>query len=280
MNEMNQMNQKNQKSLLVGINKYKIPGADLAGCINDVTNMQDILLKYFGFTVKQIRMLVDERATKQGIMKRLKWLVKDAKPGDRLLFHFSGHGSQIRDRDGDELKDNLDEILCPHDMDWDGTYIVDDELQELFAGLPKGVNLEVLLDCCHSGSGTREARGIASLPQELSFRPRFLTPPADILARVGDDDLEVRKLLRGGNPLNHVLFSGCKDNQTSADAYIKGSYNGAFTYYLCEHLRDSQAGHSRGDLLKRVRASLRHYGFSQVPQLECARSERKKKVLA
>jgi len=37
------------KALLVGINKYKIPGADLNGCANDVTNMRDVLLKYFGF---------------------------------------------------------------------------------------------------------------------------------------------------------------------------------------------------------------------------------------
>jgi hypothetical protein len=268
-----------QRALLVGINKYRIPGADLNGCVNDVTNVRDILLKYFGFTAKQIRVVVDERATKKGIVSRLKWLVKDAKQGDSLLFHFSGHGSQIRDRDGDELKDNLDEILCPHDMDWDGTYIVDDELQGLFGTLPKGVNLEVLLDCCHSGTGTREARGIEGLPQDLSFRPRFLAPPADILARVDDDDMEVKKLARGDNPINHVLFSGCRDNQTSADAYIKGSYNGAFTYYLCKHLRDGDGELNRGDLLKRVRASLRHNGFSQVPQLECPRSERKKLLL-
>jgi hypothetical protein len=63
---------------------------------------------------------------------------KDAKAGDKLLFHFSGHGSQIRDRDGDELKDQLDEIICPHDMDWNGTYIVDDDLKAVFSKLPAG----------------------------------------------------------------------------------------------------------------------------------------------
>ncbi|MFH1351298.1 MAG: caspase family protein [Pseudomonadota bacterium] len=268
-----------QRALLVGINKYKIPGADLNGCINDVTNIRDILLKHYGFTVKQIRLVVDGRATKEGIMRRLNWLIRDAKPGDRLLFHFSGHGSQIRDKDGDEVRDRLDEILCPHDMDWDGSYITDDTLGDLFGKLPKGVNLEVLLDCCHSGAGTREAQAIGMLPQELSFKPRFLTPPADIMARMDDDELEVRKLFRGSNPRTHVLFSGCRDNQTSADAYIKGSYNGAFTYYFCKHLRETQGMLSRGELVKRVRASLRFRGFSQVPQLECPRTERKKKVL-
>ena len=100
------------KALLVGVNKYKLPGSDLQGCVNDITNIRDVLLKYFGFSVKNIRVLADGRATKKAIFDRLNWLVKDAKPGDRLLFHFSGHGSQIRDRDGDELKDGLDEIIC------------------------------------------------------------------------------------------------------------------------------------------------------------------------
>ncbi|MEI6262162.1 MAG: caspase family protein [Deltaproteobacteria bacterium] len=86
------------KALIVGVNKYKLPGSDLQGCVNDATNVRDI----YGFTTNDIRVLVDARATKSAIMDRLNWLVKDAKAGDKLLFHFSGHGSQIRDRDGDE----------------------------------------------------------------------------------------------------------------------------------------------------------------------------------
>lgn len=166
-------------------------------------------------------------------------------------------------------------------MDWDGTYIVDDELGSFFDRLPKGkgINLEVLLDCCHSGAGTREACGIESLPRELSFKPRFLKPRADILARVDDDDLKVRKLAKGGNPSTHVLFAGCKDNQTSADAFIKGSYNGAFTFYFSKRLRETQGTLTRSELLKRVRSSLRFNGFSQIPQLECPPPERKKMLL-
>lgn len=266
------------RAILVGVNRYRIPGADLKGCINDVTNVRDILLKHYGFTVREIRALTDERATKKNIVNRLRWLMKDAKSGDRLLFHFSGHGSQIRDREGDELKDCMDEILCPHDMDWDGTYIVDDELRDLFAPLPKGANLEILLDCCHSGTGTREATAITALPADQAFQPRFLPPPVDIQLRE-EDDLEERKILRGENPMKHVLFAGCRDNQTSADASIGGNFNGAFTYYFCKHIRDAGGALIRAELLTRVRASLKFNGFSQVPQLECPRAERKKGVL-
>jgi hypothetical protein len=64
--------------------------------VNDIINIRDILLKYFGFSVKNIRVLADGRASKRAIFDRLNWLVKDAKPGDHLLFHFSGNGFQIR----------------------------------------------------------------------------------------------------------------------------------------------------------------------------------------
>jgi hypothetical protein len=275
------------RAVLVGINKYKMANSDLSGCVNDVTNIRDSLIKFFGFQVDDIRVLTDERATKDNIMERLKWLVKGAKAGDRMLFHFSGHGSQVRDRNGDELQDKLDEILCPHDMDWDGTYIVDDELRKLFGKLPKDCALEVLLDSCHSGTGTRELLGLAQLSPEHSFKPRFLPPPVDIQCRV-DDDLPLQRLL-GGRPAATqtlppvpeylVLFSGCADNQTSADALIGGKYNGAFTYYFCKHLRDVKGKVKRSELLKRVRASLKYEEYDQVPQLEASKAKKGKNLL-
>jgi ABC-type transport system involved in Fe-S cluster assembly fused permease/ATPase subunit len=73
------------KALIVGVNKYKLPGSDLQGCVNDATNVRDILLKYYGFTTKDIRVLVDARATKSAIMDRLNWLVKDNKAGDKIV---------------------------------------------------------------------------------------------------------------------------------------------------------------------------------------------------
>ncbi len=88
------------------------------------------------------------------------------------------------------------------------------------------------------------------------------------------DEIQGVHRLRNQDLPNRVLWAGCQDDQTSADAYIGGSYNGAFTYYLCKHLRDTQAKISRNDLLKRVRASLRHDKYDQIPQLECDRATR------
>ncbi len=251
-----------KKALLVGINDYREIN-DLSGCINDVTNIRDILLKYYGFAVPDIRVLVNSRATKANILARLKWLVTGAKKGDALVFHYSGHGTRVRDRNGDELKDHMDEAICPWDTNWDGGLILDDDLYNIFEGLKTGVSFEVILDSCHSGTGTREIMAMKEM------KIRFLPPPMDIECR-NEESLKVRNfgMKEAIKKLNHVLWSGCKSSQTSADALIGNSFNGAFTYYFCKHIRNAQGKINRGDLIKRVRASLKHEQYSQVPQLE------------
>lgn len=262
-----------KKALLVGINDYQQIN-DLSGCINDVTNMRDVLLKYFGFKVPDIRVLVDRRATRENILSRLIWLITGTKRGDTLIFHYSGHGTRLRDRDGDELKDFMDEAICPWDTNWDGNLILDDDLYKIFKDLKEGVNLEVVLDSCHSGTGTREIINM------MGMKIRFLPPPVDIVCRE-EEGLPVKSFGMKAEQkiLNHVLWAGCKDTQTSADALIGSTYNGAFTHYFCKHIRDTQGIIKRSDLLKMVRASLRHEGYSQIPQLEVAKPEKEQKLI-
>jgi len=66
-----------------------------------------------------------------------------------------------------------------------------------------------------------------------------------------------------------VLWAACKDYQTSADAPIKGSYNGAFTYFFCHHVREANGTIDRSSLLKRIQNSLSFYRFNQIPELVC-----------
>ncbi len=278
-----------RKALLVGINDYPGTQNDLQGCVNDITNVYDVLVKHFGFSPQEIVMLSNSRARKAAILEGLESLLGGAKEGDTLVFHYSGHGSQVRDADGDELEDGKDEILCPYDFDWTGGFIRDDDLASLIGGLRRGVQLEVILDSCHSGTGTRELvldrRALASrepsaVPSlrdagELwksayCIRPRFLAPPADVDLRADEifgPALPVRRIARA-QPMNHVLWAACRSSQYSADADIGGKPSGAFTYFFCRHLRAVQGKVNRDTLLKLVRASLKHEGFSQVPQLE------------
>ena len=89
--------------------------------------------------------------TKQNILNGFKWLVKGARSGDSLFVHYSGHGGTQEDTNGDE-PDGQDETLIPVDYEKNGV-IVDDLIHEiLVAGLPQGVRLTAIMDCCHSGS--------------------------------------------------------------------------------------------------------------------------------
>ncbi len=274
-----------RKAFLVGINDYPGTQNDLQGCINDITNIYDVLVKYYSFLPADIGMLSNSRARKSAIIDGLKSMLVSGAQGDSLVFHYSGHGSQVPDMEGDE-PDGKDEVICPYDFDWSGGFIKDDELASLIDGMRKGVQLEVILDSCHSGTGTREIvldksfLGVKA-PQSLDaaslwsspicIRPRFLAPPPDIALRADDifgPELDLRAFGRA-DQMNHVLWSACRSNQYSADAEIGGKPAGAFTYYFCRHIRDSQGKVTREKLLKLVRASLKHEGYSQVPQLEC-----------
>ena len=266
-----------KRALLVGVNIYKSLGSDsnLNGCVNDVLNVRDILKTFYGFTNDDIHVLTDERATLENITTRLENMIRNAGAGDQLLFHFSGHGSQVRDRNGDELADGVDELLCPHDMDWDSnTYITDDYLAEVFDPMNPAASLEVLLDCCHSGTGLRGlidfimTRGPANPRNRKS---RFLPPPIDIACREDGEKkaMSINKLFLTNQYLSKpVLWAGCKSSQTSADAFIGGKYNGAFTYHLCEIIRRSEGRISRAELIKRMRQDLKDADFEQEPQLE------------
>jgi hypothetical protein len=83
-----------------------------------------------------------------------------------------------------------------------------------------------------------------------------------------------------GEALNHILWAACRSNQYSADADVGGKPGGAFTYFFCKHIRDNAGKVARAELLKLVRASLKHEGFSQVPQLEGPEENKKLPVFS
>ena len=256
-------------ALLVGINQYKY--APLRGCVNDAKNIYSLLTEFFGFDKDNIRVLFDERATKAGILSRLRKLVGSAQAGDHVFFSYSGHGSQVRDRDGDEsLLDRMDEILCPFDIDFDEVYITDDELHKIFSKLPAGVKLTVILDCCHSGTGLRSTKKFDGVSDVLS---RYLAPPIDIDMRARGRNLLTRAIKvvpRSTTPnFDYTLWSGCRSDQTSADARFDNSgYAGAFTHTFGKVVRAAGGDISREDMLGSVRGIIEGYGLPQVPQLE------------
>lgn len=268
-----------KKALFVGINKFaKYPQFTLNGCVNDVADMIALHKDLLGFKSSEITRLTDAQATKANIMTNLKAMVADARSGklSSLVFALSSHGTQMEDTSGDE-PDGKDEAFVPYDIaekngKWDPSRIIsDDELHDLFASLPAGVLLEVYLDTCHSGTGLRGAEFGLHAP-----KPRYIAPPSHEftkktakmrgfkLKRPEDSAKNKTKEVAGKD---HVLWTGCKSNETSADAYFDGRYNGAFTYNYVKVMRATKNKLARKDVVAKVRALMKGK-FTQNPQLE------------
>jgi hypothetical protein len=164
---------KTQKALLIGINDYPDPAQRLEGCINDVFTMSSVL-QDCGVPPEAIRTCLDGRATAEGILSRLKWLLDDPKPGDELIFYYSGHGARIPEYGNDYEPDHYTESLVPWDFDWTPEKAIsDDQIFNLYSQLPYDCRLLMIFDCCHSGGIHRDG----------GMRPRGLTPPDDIRHR-------------------------------------------------------------------------------------------------
>jgi hypothetical protein len=269
-----------KRAFLVGINRYQIAGADLRGCVNDVKDLSAALVDFHGFKKKDIAVLTDLGATKKAMQAGIRALLRDSRKGDVALLHFSGHGSHVPDDNKDEA-DGRDEILCPADLDWDDP-LRDDWLRTTLDGAPAGVKLTVIMDCCHSGTNTR-----AILPPDAPVKERYLPSPSSLKAVESGRAVpkKVTTGLRGSSraerkardivraELPEVLITGCRDTQTSADAFINGRYNGALTFALVQAIRKSKGRLTYRDLHDRAAAELKTRKFEQVPQLE-GRSER------
>lgn len=265
------------RAVLVGVDVYaRADVAPLRGCVNDVALVRWVLKHFFGVPNEDIRVLVNQRATKANIMHRLAHMAEEAKRGDTLVFYFSGHGSQIRDRDGDELTDWLDELLCPYDMDWDSeTYILDDDLDAVFAEIPSGVLLEAFLDCCFWGAGAREHEA-GPRPQSLRADVRYLPPPLDIVSRLDGEEEHVAhheffdcECFSGRN----VLWAASAEGEPAAEDYFGGRVQGVFTYWGCRFLAQRLArgrSYTRAELAAHVRTYVGSLGYAQSPELSAS----------
>ncbi|MCY6382445.1 caspase family protein [Hoeflea prorocentri] len=162
-----------RRALLVGINAYPNEQDRLEGCVNDVFKISAVLQEC-GFKPEEIRTCLDSRATADGILERLEWLLDEPASGAERVFYFSGHGAQIPEYGEHHEPDRLLETLVPWDFDWTReTAITDDRIFQWYSQLPYDMRLALIFDACHSGGMTRSG----------SSRPKGLSPPDDIRHR-------------------------------------------------------------------------------------------------
>lgn len=252
-------------ALLVGVAKYAhlSEAEQLAGCTNDVDAMAEVLTSRFGFEPANILRLTNEQATGQAIRGAFRELARrvSALPAARrpaqVLFHFSGHGSQIPDQptgpDHDE-DDGLDETLVPFDAVRQGGAqdIRDDEINAFVDELCAGgrANMLVVFDCCHSGTGARGATRTRKLDRRLQ-RTNSTSP-----------------LNRKSLPAGAVFLSACRDREVEPEFQDGDRTYGLLTRFLVEVLNDErQVSRLSYDLLRRsiVSRYLRDRRVIQAP---------------
>lgn len=237
-----------KRAVLIGINYTGTP-YELNGCINDATNMQSQLRAFYPECV-DYRLITDNTAikpTRASILGAINWLVTGLKAGENVMFHFSGHGGLVRDRNGDEVS-GFDSCIYPLNGQTVET-ILDDELRATIASrIPVGSKCLVILDCCHSGTAV-----------DLRYKWNALT----------QNTLTFTEDQKYAKTNGEVLFlSGCRDIQKAFDTVGKDNKPcGALTMALLETWRTYGPAIKLKYLLWDVRKFLRNYGYSQVPEL-------------
>ncbi|ORX77058.1 metacaspase [Anaeromyces robustus] len=286
----------NKKALFIGIN-YKGTSAELKGCINDITNVSELFCRRFGFN--NCLYLTDEqndpnkKPTYNNIIDGMKWLVQGARPGDSLFFHYSGHGGTAKDKDNDEV-DGFDETILPLDYQTAGQIIDDVIYENLVTPLPQGCRLTAIFDSCHSGTVldlpyTYQCDGQIEVI-ENDMRKEMFKKAMDVVGSfIQGDQTKIASallgLFDGSLSLNSssgtnnqqtiqkrrhdadvIQFSGCMDNQTSADAKINNVSTGAMSYAMVSLLSQNK-DFTYAELLTGIRQIMKQKKFSQIPQL-------------
>lgn len=230
-----------QSALLIAIDKY--PESNGWNEIHATNDLQLIgpMLAGQGFLQKNITALTNEQATKEAIVGALKQLRVNSLAGDNIYIHFSCHGQQMADNDGDE-PDGLDEALIPYDAPrrydkgvYEGKYhLRDDELRLLLDDIRLKVgaigSVILTLDACHSGTGDRDCdddtyvRGTA-----------YIFAPPDFIHPEGDGKPFIGQITAAPNMATLTVIAACQPDELNYEYRCpsSGSYYGSLTFALC-----------------------------------------------
>ncbi|KAL1297928.1 hypothetical protein AAFC00_006441 [Neodothiora populina] len=240
--------------------------------------------------------------TGHNILAAIDWLVSE--PGTCNFMHYSGHGSQVQDPTGMHPSGLLDTI-CPVDFQTRGQINSDTLHEHLVSRLAPNSTLFVILDCCHSGSALElpfvyrsDDDGNVNVVDNLREGVHLMQEASDLigggfsfnkLAEAKDLYAGATNFFRG---LKHMgghdeapgldqsgfaseygaenkmvtMFSGCRDEQTSADAKINGVNEGAMSWAFLETMK-RVPNPTYIEALQDTRYCLRSSNYPQVPQL-------------
>ncbi|MDN5794980.1 MAG: caspase family protein [Intrasporangium sp.] len=254
------------RALLVGIDAYPQPVPALAGCVNDITEMETTLRGRVPPDALDLRVLTDAAATRSAVIEAIQQHLGSAGPDDVALFCFSGHGSQQEaPAEAWPLEpDRRNETIVLFDSRTPGAWdLADKELAAILRPVAsRALHVLVVLDCCHSGDGTRDLSPNARIrlaPTDARPRPwaTFVTG-----ARSAASDL--------GGAGGHVLLAACRSSETAKETTVDGRQRGALSAVLGRALRECEGQPTYRDIHRLVTAGVSGLVANQHPQLETA----------
>lgn len=233
-------------ALLVGINGYEPAIGQLNGCITDVDMQRELLVHRFGFKHNDVLEVTDDKATRQGILTAFnEHLIKQAKPGDVVVFHYSGHGSRVLDPDPIE-NDKYNSTMVPFDRPGASATSSDKPVLDitgrtlfLLMSAVQTEKLTVVLDSCYSGGGKRgnvvvraarlgKGLSLTASPEESDYQNQ-------LLSQLNLSKAEFHKLRQKG-VAKGVVIASAQSDQEATDATFDGFNAGAFTYLMTRYL--------------------------------------------
>ncbi|WP_405222848.1 caspase family protein [Dokdonia sp. Asnod1-B02] len=256
-------------ALIVAVGDY-VPetGWGKISSANDVPIIEQALISQ-AFKLEYIYKIIDADATKVGILNKIKEIQSLLKKGDILVVHFSMHGQQLFDDNGDEI-DDLDESIVPYDANVEYTdnykgenHIRDDELGNIITNLRNTLGedgqLLFLLDSCHSGSSTRggaKARG-----GKAALTPEGWTPGKNPNALAGDMFQRVKK---DPDTAPFVMISGA----SAAELNYEYQGNGSLSYAFAKALTSLGSDYTYRQLFSKIAAQMNIISPRQKPTIE------------
>jgi hypothetical protein len=256
-------------ALIIAIGDYpRSTGWGSISSANDVDLIKQALLNQ-EFEESNIITIIDGEATKKSILEAFNKIKLSLKKGDILVVHYSGHGQQIFDDNGDEV-DGKDEAIIPYDAMVSYSYnykgenhIRDDELSNIITDLRntlgKDGQLLFLLDSCHSGSS---ARGGKARGSKAVFAPENWKQTKNGI-NLGSDVFDKVKVSSNAAP--YIMISGASANELN---YEHPDGFGALSYAFSEAMNDLGEGFSYRQLFSKIAVKMNVFSPNQNPTIE------------
>ncbi|NDV57271.1 caspase family protein [Bacteroides sp. 519] len=260
------------RALLITIGEYSLKeyGWRKLNSLNDYFLIESLLIAN-NFSAQNIRALKDKEATKQNIVSAFNLLKQQTRAGDYIYIHFSGHGQQMADDNFDE-DDGWDEAFVPYDAyyrhipgHYEGeNHLRDDELNVFLTAIrlkagPTG-NVVVVMDACHSATGTRAEEDEFIRGTDFPFGYKSKTNDEfdiDRYKEERDASKQINKLVNNPRMAPITEISACQANEANREYKLvtKGIHYGRLSYALYNLLSKNPTGYTVRGLIKAIETS-------------------------